>query len=161
MMNLGTTPRACRGTVEFNSLESHSPQCHLVQSYVFARFQLFFSRDFSVPSSVSLFHLNIRYIRIRVKTMMYKVITWSRSQSRYFHGQVWRLPSALAFTPDGLDPRYVSLSQILSRSAAVQFCQNVRNYNNAFAFSSLDVKIDSSIYGPRGVYMLFWSRWWN
>ena len=29
---------------------------------------------------------------------------------------------------------------------------NIRNYNNSFAFSSLDVDIDHSIYGPSGIY---------
>ena len=37
-------------------------------------------------------------------------------------------------------------------SVAIQFRQAIRNYNNAFAFSSLGVKIDSSVYGPRGIY---------
>ncbi len=35
---------------------------------------------------------------------------------------------------------------------AKEFRENIRNYNNAFAFTSLGVKIDSSIYGVRGIY---------
>jgi hypothetical protein len=35
---------------------------------------------------------------------------------------------------------------------AKEFRENIRNYNNAFAFSSLGVKIDSSVYGPNGIY---------
>jgi len=35
---------------------------------------------------------------------------------------------------------------------AKSFRFNIRNYNNAFAFSSLGVHIDSSVYGPFGVY---------
>ena len=35
---------------------------------------------------------------------------------------------------------------------AKSFRSNIRNYNNAFAFSSLGVHIDSSVYGPFGVY---------
>ena len=35
---------------------------------------------------------------------------------------------------------------------AIQFRQNIRNYNNAFAFSSLGVKQDLSVYGPQGIY---------
>jgi hypothetical protein len=35
---------------------------------------------------------------------------------------------------------------------AKSFRRNIRNYNNSFAFSSLGVKIDSSVYGPSGVY---------
>ena len=34
----------------------------------------------------------------------------------------------------------------------MQFRQNIRNYNNAFAFSSLGVKRDLSVYGPQGIY---------
>ena len=32
------------------------------------------------------------------------------------------------------------------------FRLNIRNYNNAFAFSSLGVTIDPSVYGPSGIY---------
>ena len=32
------------------------------------------------------------------------------------------------------------------------FRSNIRNYNNAFAFSSLGANIDYSVYGPSGVY---------
>ena len=35
---------------------------------------------------------------------------------------------------------------------ALQFRHNIRNYNNALAFSSLGVKRDMSVYGPQGVY---------
>jgi len=35
---------------------------------------------------------------------------------------------------------------------AMEFRRNIRNYNNIFAFSSLGVKRDSSVYGQRGVY---------
>jgi hypothetical protein len=35
---------------------------------------------------------------------------------------------------------------------AKAFRDNIRNYNNAFAFSSLGVKIDSLVYGPHGIY---------
>ena len=35
---------------------------------------------------------------------------------------------------------------------AEQFRENIRNYNNAFALSSLSVKRDLSVYGPQGVY---------
>ena len=35
---------------------------------------------------------------------------------------------------------------------AKEFRENIRNYNNAFAFTSLGVKIDSSVYGTNGVY---------
>ena len=35
---------------------------------------------------------------------------------------------------------------------AIQFRQNIRNYNNAFALSSLGVKRDLSVYGPQGIY---------
>ena len=35
---------------------------------------------------------------------------------------------------------------------AKSFRSNIRNYNNAFAFSSLGVHIDFSIYGPFGIY---------
>ena len=35
---------------------------------------------------------------------------------------------------------------------AKDFRRGIRNYNNAFAFSSLGVKRDLSVYGPQGVY---------
>ena len=36
---------------------------------------------------------------------------------------------------------------------SIQFRHNIRNYNNAFSFSSLGVsKIDQSVYGPQGIY---------
>ena len=34
----------------------------------------------------------------------------------------------------------------------MEFRRNIRNYNNAFAFSSLGVKTDPSVYGPHGIY---------
>ena len=35
---------------------------------------------------------------------------------------------------------------------ANSFRSNIRNYNNAFAFSSLGANIDQSVYGPSGIY---------
>jgi len=35
----------------------------------------------------------------------------------------------------------------------MQFRHNIRNYNNAFSFSSLGVKIDQSVYGRQGIYI--------
>jgi|SRR5579859_969866 len=35
---------------------------------------------------------------------------------------------------------------------AKEFRENIRNYNNTFAFTSLGVKIDSSVYGTNGAY---------
>ena len=35
---------------------------------------------------------------------------------------------------------------------AKEFRENIRNYNNAFAFSSLGVKIDPSVYGAHGIF---------
>ena len=35
---------------------------------------------------------------------------------------------------------------------ATEFRRRIRNYNNAFAFSSIGVKQDLSVYGPRGIY---------
>ena len=40
----------------------------------------------------------------------------------------------------------------LIHSVAMQFRQNIRSYNNTFAFSSLSVKQNLSVYGPQGVY---------
>ena len=34
----------------------------------------------------------------------------------------------------------------------MEFRQRIKNYNNAFAFSSIGVKQDLSVYGPRGIY---------
>lgn len=46
-----------------------------------------------------------------------------------------------------------TLSEKTNRNAeAKEFRENIRNYNNAFAFSSLGVKIDSSVYGTNGVF---------
>jgi hypothetical protein len=46
-----------------------------------------------------------------------------------------------------------TLSEKTNRNAeAKEFRENIRNYNNAFAFSSLGVKIDSSVYGMNGVF---------
>ena len=35
----------------------------------------------------------------------------------------------------------------------MEFRQRIRNYNNAFAFSSIGVKQDLSVYGPRDIYI--------
>lgn len=40
----------------------------------------------------------------------------------------------------------------INKPVAKSFRANIRNYNNAFAFSSLGVHIDHSVYGPSGVY---------
>ena len=68
------------------------------------------------------------------------------------NGQIWWPSSAIIFTPDGLYSMYISLLYICWQWAAVQFRKNIRNYNNAFAFSSLGVKRDLSVYGPQGIY---------
>jgi len=44
------------------------------------------------------------------------------------------------------------LSYLIEYIVAKSFRFNIRNYNNAFAFSSLGVTIDQSVYGPSGIY---------
>ena len=47
-------------------------------------------------------------------------------------------------------------SLLFSKSDSIEakeFRENIRNYNNAFAFSSLGVKIDSSIYDLNDIYI--------
>ena len=48
--------------------------------------------------------------------------------------------------------RHVTYLLTFTIWVAIEFRRNIRNYNNAFAFSSLGVKRDLSVYGPKGVY---------
>src|SRR5437667_10190035 len=47
---------------------------------------------------------------------------------------------------------YMKIFYSTNNLVAKLFRLNIRNYNNAFAFSSLGVTVDPSVYGPSGIY---------
>ena len=65
------------------------------------------------------------------------------------------LISLLQENTDGIIYTHFQISIVIQQLIDIMiksFRFNIRNYNNAFAFSSLSVHIDSSIYGPFGIY---------
>jgi hypothetical protein len=63
-------------------------------------------------------------------------------------------PEPLRSLLDGTNQSNRMSSASLSSDSleAKEFRENIRNYNNAFAFSSLGVKIDPSVYGAHGIF---------